>query len=189
MVRILVGVNRAIACFSVRRRRDDNGRIVATLEDYAAVRGLVADIVAEGVDATVSPAVRETVKTVSELCDEAAGAPASLGQLTTRLRLDKSAVSRRVSVARKLGFLINLETRKGRPAQLALSNPLPEELEVFPTVEALQCCSTGMGVSSGPTPIAHADAKDARTHLSRPYQRLDGDPTIIRNEQFIETEI
>jgi len=171
------------------RRCDDSGRIIATLEDYAAVRALVADIVSEGVDATVSPAVRETVTAVSELCDEGAGAPASLGQLTARLRLDKSAVSRRVTVARKLGFLINLETRKGRPAQLALGAPLPEELEVFPTVEALQCCSAETGVSSAPSPLRHGDAKDAGALRSHSHQGLDSAPTVIQNDQFIETEI
>jgi hypothetical protein len=41
-----------------RRARDDQGRILATLDDYAAVRELVADLFAEGVDATVKPETR-----------------------------------------------------------------------------------------------------------------------------------
>ena len=36
------------------RGRDDHGRIIADLDDYAVVRGLVADIMAEGVGTTVS---------------------------------------------------------------------------------------------------------------------------------------
>jgi hypothetical protein len=43
---------------------DAEGRIVASVADYAAVRDLVVDIVAQGVDATVSPIVRETVEAV-----------------------------------------------------------------------------------------------------------------------------
>ena len=49
------------------RERDADGRIIATLDDYAVVRDLVADIIAEGVGATVSPAVRETVLAVGAL--------------------------------------------------------------------------------------------------------------------------
>jgi hypothetical protein len=37
----------------VTRERDAFGRIVATIEDYTAVRELVADLVAEGLEATV----------------------------------------------------------------------------------------------------------------------------------------
>jgi hypothetical protein len=42
------------------RQRDDRGRILATVADYVAVRALVADLFAEGVDATVKPETRET---------------------------------------------------------------------------------------------------------------------------------
>lgn len=50
-----------------RRARDERGRIVATLADYAAVRELVADAFAEGLEATVKPATRETVAAVKDL--------------------------------------------------------------------------------------------------------------------------
>ena len=49
------------------RERDDAGRIIATLDDYAVVRELVADTIAEGVGATVSDTVRETVEAVAAL--------------------------------------------------------------------------------------------------------------------------
>ena len=49
------------------RARDNKGRIVATLDDYAVVRDLVADAIAEGVGATVSETVRETVAAVAAL--------------------------------------------------------------------------------------------------------------------------
>ncbi len=49
------------------RTRDDAGRIIAAVDDYAVVRALVADIIAEGVGATVSDMVRETVVAVAVL--------------------------------------------------------------------------------------------------------------------------
>jgi len=123
------------------RLRDKSGQIIATLQDYAAVRGLVADIVSEGLDASVSPVVRETVQAVSDLHDEAPGEPVSLGRLAARLGLDKSAASRRAAVARQRGFLKNLETRRSFPAQFVLGDSLPQEVDILPSVEALQCCT------------------------------------------------
>jgi hypothetical protein len=54
----------------MNRKRDEAGRIVATLADYAAVRALVADLVAEGLQAGVSKAMRETVDAVASLAGE-----------------------------------------------------------------------------------------------------------------------
>jgi hypothetical protein len=51
------------------RLKGENGCVVATLEDYVAVRELVADLVAEGVGATVKPEVRELVETAARLID------------------------------------------------------------------------------------------------------------------------
>jgi hypothetical protein len=52
-----------------RASRDRNaaGAIVATIQDYAVVRELVAELFAEGIEATVSATVRETVDAVAAL--------------------------------------------------------------------------------------------------------------------------
>ena len=56
-------------CFlhQASRERDAQGRIVATVDDYAAVRELVADLIGEGVNASVSRTIRETVQAVATL--------------------------------------------------------------------------------------------------------------------------
>ncbi len=124
------------------RERDADGQVVATLEDYAAVRELVADLLSEGVGASVSPTVRETVEAV-----RAAKLPfgVPLPRIAKALKLDKSVVSRRVSKAEDLGYLRNEEARKGRPACIVLGEPLPEEVQVLPPPEALQCCGVAGG--------------------------------------------
>ncbi len=67
------------------------------------------------------------------------------------LHLDKSAASRRVQAAITRGYLLNLETRLGQPAQLILGDPLPEDQEILPTVEALarRCTSVSDGEAPG----------------------------------------
>ena len=53
-----------------RKRRDSRGRIIATIDDYTVVRQLVADLVSEGVGATVPSIVRETVHAVAAAAQE-----------------------------------------------------------------------------------------------------------------------
>ena len=138
------------------RSRDDDGRIIATLHDYATVRDLIAETLAEGLEATVPPTVRETVTTVAALCalqhvDEEKGeiATATVSTVAQALRLDKSAASRRVKVAVDREYLRNLETGRGRPLRLTVGDPMPEDGGVLPTVEELADGCTVAGVSEG----------------------------------------
>jgi hypothetical protein len=118
------------------RKRDGEGRVVATKGDYAAVRELVAELISEGIEATVPATVRETVEKVTELCSEESEA-VTVAELARKLKLDKSATSRRVGSAPDRGYLKNLEDRKGRPARLVPGDPLPDDLEIMPEPGAL----------------------------------------------------
>jgi hypothetical protein len=120
-----------------QRDRDDQGRIVATLRDYEVVRELVADLFAEGVDATVKPETRETVAAVETHLRASEKEDASIADIKKMLTLDKSTVSRRVADARSNGYLVNNETRKGRPARITLGDPMPAEIQVVPTADRL----------------------------------------------------
>jgi hypothetical protein len=129
------------------RERDREGRIIATIADYAIVRGLVADLVSEGIEATVAPTVRETVATVGRLHDETEKA-ATLRDIAEELKLDKSTASRRVRTAIDKGFIKNLEDQRGKPGRYVPADPLPEDVEILPLPEVLQCCTVA-GDSEG----------------------------------------
>ena len=138
------------------RLKDEQGRVIAALEDYAAVRELVADLVAESVEATVKPEIREVVETTARLT---AGGREEVRQadLKAVLNLDKSAISRRVAGALDGGFLKNLEDRKGRPARLVLGDPLPANRDVLPTPDHLSSSDQLHGCAVDPgdkTPLA-----------------------------------
>ncbi|WHZ27564.1 MAG: DNA primase [Nitrospira sp.] len=112
------------------RDRDAEGRIIATPEDYFTVRGLVADLFAAGVGATVPHTIRETVQAVQRIDS---GEGATVLQIAKELKLDRSAAQRRTQAARERGYLANLEEKRGRPARYAIGEPLPQELELLPS--------------------------------------------------------
>jgi hypothetical protein len=129
------------------RGRDSKGRIIATLDDYAAVRELVGDLVSDGVGATVPPSVREVVeavRTIAPLPDD----ETKVTSIAAHLKLDKSAASRRVAAAVDRGFLSNLEERRGRPSRIVRGDAMPDEVEVLPSVEVLRGCSDSEGVTA-----------------------------------------
>ena len=118
------------------RDRDDRGRIVATLDDYAVVRELVADVVSEGVEATVPQTVRQTVEAVRRLGEDS-DEPVMIKAVGKKLKLEGQPAYRRVQLAIDGGYLKNLEERRGRPARLDLGDPLPEDQEILPDPKAL----------------------------------------------------
>lgn len=130
------------------RERDATGRIVATLEDYAEVRALVADLLGAAVEQTVPKSMRETVAAVAELSTESRE-PVSVRALATELKLDPSSASRRARAAVAAGYLRNLAEGRGKPARLEPGEPLPEERELLPEPEALESCTDAEAVREG----------------------------------------
>lgn len=145
---VLALIRAHAALHQATRDRDSRGRIIATVDDYAVVRELVLDLLAEGVEATVSTATRETVNMVAELAPHAADDDSPAGvtvrAVASALDLDRSATSRRVKVAREAGYLVNLEDRRGRPGRYRIGDPLPAERELLPDVQAVQGVHTGV---------------------------------------------
>lgn len=136
------------------RERDSEGRIIATLEDYAAVRELVADLVSDGIEATVSATVRETVKAVKDIVADG-HTEVTVAQVKDRINLDKSTAYRRVQVAIEHGYLKNLEDKKGRPACLVIADLMPDDQEILPEPDRLQGCTVAVkteGINIPPSP-------------------------------------
>jgi hypothetical protein len=131
------------------RERDDGGRTIAAIEDYAVVRELVADLISEGVGRTVSPETRETVQAVDQLAPEHADGVRQT-TLADKLKLDRGTVSRRVRKALDGGFLRNLEQHRGKPHRLLADDPLPDEQVILPEPGGLHGCT----VAETPPPQA-----------------------------------
>lgn len=140
------------------RERDSAGPIVATIEDYAVVRELVGDLMAEGVEVSVPETIRETVAAVRALLPESPGF-VRVSDVAKYIGLERSSAKRRVDKALESGYLINHEPYKGRPAQLAEGDELPEEQPLLPFPEDL-AVMTGCTVADdfeGYTPSSSID--------------------------------
>ena len=122
------------------RDRDEEGRTIASIEDYEVVRDLVADLISEGVGRTVSPETRETVQAVERLAPDHDDGVRQTA-LAAELRLDRGTVSRRVRKALDGGYLRNLEEKRGKPHRLLVDDPLPDEQVILPEPEELHGCT------------------------------------------------
>lgn len=121
------------------RDRDADGRIIATLDDYAAVRLLVGELVAEGADAFVPEAIRSTVEAVRSIIEdgEEYATPKAVEE---RLAIGRGATYDRIGRALLVGYLVNVTKEGERGKKLRPGQPLPDEPEFLPSsagVEAL----------------------------------------------------
>ena len=116
------------------RERSDSGAVVATVDDYAAIRRLLEKPLSEGFEKAVPQNVREVVEAVQILLSKKAprynAYDADLGigddegvsqrEVAEKMDRDRSVVSRNVGVAIDQGFLANLNPGQGREARLVM---------------------------------------------------------------------
>jgi hypothetical protein len=115
-----------------RDTRDARGRIVATWDDYAVARELLAPVLDVSITDGVAATVRQTVEAI-EVEEEI-----SLPILAERLKLGKSGTWYRVKSAINERYLVNLEDRPRHAARIKRAQPLPDPKSALPTVEVLK---------------------------------------------------
>ena len=146
------------------------GAIIANIDhDYAAVRELMHDLLAETSEVKIKASVIETIDVVSELTkglDDKSGTTAKA--VGKKLRLDRSTALRRLQQAEDGGFVTNLEERRGRPGKYRCTGEQVEAIDMMPTVEALKaaCHDTSRATTQpdnrgrlGPMDQGHRDCR------------------------------
>ena len=144
----------------LQRERDVQGRIIATLDDYAAARWLLEEVFTATVN-EVTPTIRETVEAVAKLSKN--GSTVAEHELVEKLGLAKSTIHYRVRRAVKSGFLVNQTSQRGAPAQLVVGGPIPDGCPL-PTTEELLLCVEESGNDSNPR-TAPSDSAMAQLQL------------------------
>ncbi len=144
---LLTLVQASALLFQRQRGRDTQGRVIATVADYAIVYGLTAELFAATLTDGLTAAQREAVNAVlalSEDTEEDSQRGVSLREVARHLGIDRSAASRRLARAAEKGYVINLEDRKGRPARYVPGEHLPDPRPAIPTPEALAKACEGV---------------------------------------------
>lgn len=132
------------------RDRGQNESIVAQPEDYEAVYPLVAEVVSQGLEATVPDHIRETVEAVAAMTttpdDWLERSPredwpegVSQWDIAQYLDRDPGVISRRVEAAIDSGYLLDDNPGQGRRSRIRLGErPLPDDTGVLPAPEQLR---------------------------------------------------
>jgi hypothetical protein len=134
------------------RERNDDGWIKATIEeDYAAVRKLMADLLATASEVKMSKVLKQTVAAVDEVeqryqqdertarAREAAGLKGvTVNEVADALKLDRSTAYRRLRVGEDAGRLVNVEERKARAARYqSTGQQLSVTVRLLPTADEI----------------------------------------------------
>lgn len=127
------------------RKRDQEERVIATLDDYATVHNLIADIVGEASEVAVSDTVRKTVDAVRELIYE--GKDVTRNTLAEKLGIVPTSAGRRFAPATAAGYVKeDPDNPNMKPKRYVLGDvALPENVEVIPSPETLRSCVCASG--------------------------------------------
>lgn len=113
---------------SARRGRNEDGAVIANVDDYAAVRDLVNVPISQGLQVAVADTIRAVVEGVQSL-RKGPHQTVSQTALAEHLKRDQSVVSRSVKQAMDLGYLVDQNPGQGRISQLTLGErKLPARL-------------------------------------------------------------
>jgi hypothetical protein len=122
--RLLTLIKAVTAVRHARRQQNEDGRWVATIDDYVVVYDLAADMY-EGSVSGVSNTVRQTVETLKGLKEANPNSVTNVTDLGKALGINKKNASVRVKNAARLGYIRNEESRVGYSAILVIGDKLP----------------------------------------------------------------
>jgi hypothetical protein len=144
-------ISASAVLYQRQRERDEQGRILASFLDYAAVFFLVADVFGAA-KSEVTKTQREAIDAVAALCAEArtdggAGvdsktkmdpATTTVTAVAERLRISRQAARKRLTTPLALGFVVNHEIYENRPAKLAPGEAPPDDRPAIPRPRTLR---------------------------------------------------
>ena len=106
------------------RKRDSEGIILATAHDYAVIRGLMADLLATGVELKMRQQMADTIAAVAKIVPEPWDGhddtkAARAREVADILKLDMNTAWRRLKAAEASGFVVNLADTAGATRALS----------------------------------------------------------------------
>lgn len=135
----IIAIQVSALLHQIQRARDNEGRIIATCDDYAYIVEVFGELFQELATDSVPPHIRDTVTAVEFLGghDKAVTVPELMKSLSIKSR---STINERVKVALKMELLIDEREHYTHPHKLRIGRPLPEETKILPAVEEITTC-------------------------------------------------
>ena len=134
---LLMAVKAHVLIHREHRFTNDEGELTANMTDYAAVRELMSDLMAETSGTKFKATVLETVAAVRTLQAKVGSEGVTAQAVGKQLKLDKSSARRRLHGAMDAGLIKNLETRKFQPGLYRTTDVDQDTQELLPTVDEL----------------------------------------------------
>jgi hypothetical protein len=150
------------------RERDEAGKIVATLDDYAAVRGIVSDVMSAAVATRVPAQLREVVRAVRALLDD--DKPVSLAAVKRVTGWSKGKAQNWFKAARDEGYIVGENVGRGKTAEYSMGADLPADRDLLPTVDALKAAING-DEPPDPTPDEPAPSQNGHAPEALPVDK------------------
>jgi hypothetical protein len=137
---ILLAIKAHALLHRYHRKADARDQVIAEIADYKAVAELMGGIVSEASGTKTGKTVQQTIDAVREatklmLGDDQGATSDQVGKI---LRLDQSTAWRRLEVARKKGYVRNVEIRKFQPGRYRLTDHEIEIIDLLPSVKDLE---------------------------------------------------
>ena len=121
-----------------RKRGEQTGAIMATWDDYKAVRELMADPMSEGAEVKARKTLPATVAAVKD-AERQRGEGATANEVAIKLGLDRSATKRRLDHAMKAGYVALLDARHGRSyLYTTTGSRIATDTPLLPTVDQVK---------------------------------------------------
>ncbi len=128
-----------------QRKADEFGNVVATLEDYRIVRGLIAETLeANLTEGGITKAQRQAVVALAKLYEETKDhfgdkEPVTAAQVGKALGIDRTSALRRLRAPIERGFVEDQDAgKKGKPHRYSPGEPMPPEARALPTLEEIE---------------------------------------------------
>lgn len=162
----LLNLIRAASILHQRRRQhDQDGRIIATIDDYRAVYEVAAQIFGAIASEGLTQAIRDFVAAVAALTPES-GDTATIAALAKELGIDRAAVRKRAQRALAGGWVVNVQEKERQAMLLRLGADMPIDAPALPDPDELEALLHTDVPRSHAADSPDADAENSGTNAN-----------------------
>ena len=190
--RFLSLIEASAVLYQYQRKRDDNGTIVASLDDYALARRLAIPLL-ESAILGASEKTRKLVNVAREFASTTCAADPPSVKITASILSkklpgsgwSKATVRRHLTAAEEAGYLDLISAKRGQETEYRVANaseeiclalPMPDALMIDPPSDELRQPDQG---ASNANDALNSNAASGLVEVNQPRQGVQGDRPLF----------